>query len=307
MNTRDLEYLIAVAEELHFGRAAERCHASQSAISGQLRKLEDHLGVRIFERTKRHVRLTEIGAQIVERAREVLNQVDTMTNIASANRDPFTGKCTLGMPPTIGPFLTPLLLPAIIHYLPDLRLDLVEDFTDHLEKQMADGELDMAILATAPTRTILSELLLYEEPFWVAMPNGHPLTQHDAVDVEQIEPNELLLLSDGHCLRDQIYEVCKLNKARPMGDHGPRTQKTSLSTILSLVGSGLGITLVPATSLFGSWVTDGGISVRRERSGTAGRTVRLTYRKGYHRMALVEKLADIVAGIVPDTVRPTRR
>ena len=139
------------------------------------------------------------------------------------------------------------------------------------------------------------------------MPNGHPLTRQDAVDIEQIKPSELLLLSDGHCLRDQIYEACKLDKAADPENRGPKTHKTSLSTILSLVGSGNGITLVPAMSLSDAWVTDAGIAVRPEQSGTAGRTVRLTHRKGYPRMALVEKLADIVAGIVPNTVRPSRR
>ncbi len=307
MNTRDLEYLVAVAEELHFGRAAERCHASQPALSGQLRKLEERLGVKVFERTKRHVRLTEVGERIVARAREALHHVDAMEKIASEHRGPFVGSCAIGMPPTIGPYLTPLLLPATKTYLPDLRLDLVEDFTDHLEQQLVDGALDIAILATTPTRTILSEIILYDEPFWVAMPNDHSLAQHDGVDIEQIEPRELLLLADGHCLRDQIYEACKLDRSRAIDDSGPRTQKTSLSTILSLVGSGEGITLVPAMSLSDAWVTDAGISVRPERSGTAGRTVRLTYRKGYPRMALVEKLADIVAGIVPNTVHPTRR
>ena len=117
----------------------------------------------------------------------------------------------------------------------------------------------------------------------------------------------MLLLSDGHCLRDQVYEACKLNRTRSPGDRGPRTQKTSLSTILSLVGTGSGITLVPAMSLSDAWVTDAGIAFRPEKSGKAGRTVRLTYRKGYHRMALVEKLADIIAGIVPNTVVPARR
>ncbi len=307
MNTRDLEYLVAVAEELHFGRAAERCHASQPALSGQLRKLEDRLGVQIFERTKRHVRITEIGSEIVDRAREVLQQVAEMEKVASAHRDPMVGGCTLGMPPTIGPYLTPLLLPAMQHYLPETRLDLVEDFTDHLEQQLVAGELDLAILATSPTRSILSEIKLYEEPFWLALPNDHPLTLAETVTVSDIDPSELLLLSDGHCLRDQIYEACQLDRSRAADDQGPKTQRTSLSTILSLVGAGAGVTLVPAMSLAGGWVTDAGITVRREHSGTAGRTVRLTYRKGYPRMALVEKLADIVASIVPNTVRPVRR
>ncbi len=307
MNTRDLEYLVAVAEELHFGRAAERCHASQPALSGQLRKLEDRLGVQVFERNKRSVRLTDVGREIVERARTVLFHVDALERVAAASRDPFAGHCTLGMPPTIGPFLTPLLLPALRHYVPDLQLDLVEDFTDNLEKQLAAGELDMAILATSPTQAILLETVLYEEPFWVALPSGHPLTEQETVDVEKIEPRELLLLSDGHCLRDQIYEVCKLNRDSASGEGAPRTQKTSLSTILSLVGSGHGVTLVPAMSLGDAWVTDAGIAVRAEQSGTAGRTVRLTFRREYPRMTLVEKIADIIAGIVPNTVHPVRR
>lgn len=307
MNTRDLEYLVAVAEELHFGRAAERCHASQPALSGQLRKLEERLGVKIFERTKRRVQLTDIGEQILVRAREILQHVDALEMIAAAHKGPFVGTCTMGMPPTIGPYLTPLLLPAIKHYLPDLHLDLVEDFTDNLEKQLTDGGLDIAVLATSPTHNILSEILLYDEPFWVAMPTGHSLARHETVDIEQIEPAELLLLADGHCLRDQVYEACKLNRESGTGAPGPKTQKTSLATILSLVGSGEGITLVPAMSLSDAWVTDAGIAVRPERSGTAGRTVRLVHRNGYPRMALVAKLADIVAGIVPNTVRPARR
>jgi len=309
MNTRDLEYLVAVAEELHFGRAAERCHCSQSALSGQLRKLEDNLGVTVFERTKRHVRLTEIGAGIVEHARDVLRQVDALKATAAANSNPLSGKFAIGMPLTIGPFLTPRLLPAIRHYLPDLALELVEAFTDNLEERLVAGELDVAVLATRPTHTTLDEIIVYDEPFWVALPRGHPLTDEETVDVQDIDPAELLLLADGHCLRDQVYAACRLNRAgrNGHGASGPRTQNTSLATILSLVGAGSGVTLVPAMSLSDSWVTDSGISLRREQSGTAGRTVRLVYRKGYPRIELIEKLADIIAGVVPDTVKPVRR
>ena len=307
MNTRDLEYLVAVAEELHFGRAAERCNASQPALSGQIRKLEEQLGVRLFERTQRKVRVTAVGAQIVDRARSVLAEVAALQQIASANENPFSGRCIIGMPPTIGPYLTPILLPSLRHYLPDLEVELVEDFTDNLEAQLADGEMDAAVLATTPARPSLTETVIYEEPFWVALPNGHRLTEQEMIDAEALDPGELLLLSDGHCLRDQIYAVCNLGRDRPEGASGPRTQKTSLGTILALVGAGQGITLVPAMSLAGGWVTDGGISVRREASGRAGRTVRLTWRKSYHRPALVERLSDIIAGIVPDTVRPVRK
>jgi LysR family hydrogen peroxide-inducible transcriptional activator len=307
MNSRDLEYLVAVAEELHFGRAAARCNASQPALSGQVRKLEERLGVQIFERTKRQVRLTDIGARLIDQARAVLRHVAAMEQLAAAHKDPFVGACSLGMPPTIGPYLTPLLLPAVRHYLPDLRLELVEDFTDNLEAQLCRGELDLAILATSPARANLAEIVLYDEPFWVALPGDHPLAADETVEITEIAPGELLLLSDGHCLRDQIYEACKLGRARTSRDGGPRTQKTSLSTILALVGSGAGITLVPAMSLASGWVTDSGIAVRRERSGTAGRTVRLAHRTGYPRMALTEKLADIIGAGLPNTVRPARR
>jgi len=307
MNTRDLEYLVAVAEELHFGRAAQRCNASQPALSGQIRKFEERLGVSVFERTKRHVRVTDVGERIVDRAREALGHVEAMEEIAAAQKGPFTGKVSIGMPPTIGPYLTPRLLPALTHYLPDIAPDLVEDFTDDLERQLVEGKLDIAVLATRPTHATLSEIVVYEEPFWVAMPTGHPLAEGDTVDVSQIAPQDLLLLSDGHCLRDQVYEACNLKRRRGDDDAGPRTQRTSLATILSLVGAGAGVTLVPAMSLSEAWMTDSGIAVRPETSGSAGRTVRLTYRKGYPRQALVEKLADVIAGIVPNTVRPVRR
>jgi len=307
MNIRDLEYLVAVSEELHFGRAAERCHASQPALSGQVRKLEDDLGVKLFERTKRHVRTTAVGVQIVEIAQNILRQVDQMKEVAQSNTDPFSGTCALGAPPTIGPFTASLLLRSVKHYLPDLRVQLVEDFTDDLERQLVDGELDAAILATRPTRPTLTDIVLYEEPFWVAMPHDHPLASEETVDATAIDPAELLLLSDGHCLRDQIIEACQIDMSSGSKDAGPNIQRTSLSTILSLVGSGMGVTLVPAMSLSDSWMTDAGIVVRPERSGTARRTVRLTHRKSYHRMDLIEKLADLIAGSVPNTVIPARR
>ncbi|MEM7292483.1 MAG: LysR substrate-binding domain-containing protein [Pseudomonadota bacterium] len=307
MNTRDLEYLVAVAEELHFGKAAERCNASQSGLSGQIRRLEERLGVSVFERTKRHVILTDIGAKIIEHAKTILRSVDDLERFADSNRDPLGGTVTLGMPPTIGPYLTPLLLKATKHFLPGLQIELLEDFTSELEDQLVNGRLDLAVLATPPEDYRLDDIHLYEEPFWFAIPNKHPLAKQETVDVNTIDTRELLLLADGHCLRDQVREVCSLQQSRNSEHESARTLRTSLSTILSLVGAGEGITLVPAMSLSSSWVTDAGISVRRESSGSAQRKVRLTYRRAYHRTDLVEKLADVIAGIVPDTVKPARR
>ena len=307
MNFRDLEYLVALAEELHFGHAAERCNASQPALSGQLRKLEDDLGVKLFERTKRHVRITEVGAEVSEIARNILRQVDLMKEVALSNSDPLSGSLTLGAPPTIGPYIAPLLLESAKHFMPHLRLELVEDFTQNLEQQLLDGSLDVAMLATHPTHSTLAEIPLYDEPFWVALPRDHSRADEDALDATSLSPGELLLLADGHCLRDQIYEACKIKTSSAKGNKGPKTQRTSLSTILSLVGSGMGVTLVPAMSLSGSWLTDGGVVVRPERSGTAGRRVWLVHRKAYHRLPLVEKLADLIVASVPNTVTPARR
>ena len=229
-----------------------------------------------------------------------------MEDVAQAHRDPLVGPCALGMPPTIGPYLTPRLLPAVKRYLPDLRLDLIEGFTASLEERMAASRLGLAILATTPARPGLSETPLYEEPFWVALPNGHALAEEDDVDLADIAPRELLL-SDGHCLRDQVYAACNLDGIRSDDEAGPRTQNTSLSTLLALVGAGEGVTLVPAISLAEAWTTNGGIFVRRERSGAVGRAVRLIHRDGYPRPAMVARLADIVAGILPDTAHPRRR
>ena len=307
MNSRDLEYLVAVAEELHFRRAAERCHVSQPTLSAQLRKLEGSLGVDLFERTKRRVKLTDVGAEIVAQARTILDSISQLQATAAMRRDPLSGDVSLGLPPTIGPFLIPILLDAAAHYLPALNIRFVEDLTDNLEAQLVDGSLDMAVLATTPVAAHLLETPLYEEPFWVALPTRHPLTRLDGLDISDLDIGELLLLSDGHCLRDQIYDVCGITDQRAALDHGPKTQKTSLTTILSLVGAGRGITLVPAMSLSAGWMTDAGIAVRRLETQKASRKLRLVYRKSYYRTQLVEKLADVIAGAVPDTVKPVRR
>ena len=307
MNKRDLEYFVAIAEELHFGRAAQRCHVSQPALSGQIKKLEDSLEVTLFERTKRRVRLTETGSNILAYAREALRQMDLMKQTALAEKNPLSGACTIGAPHTIGPYISSLLLRSVHHSLPDLNVELVEDFTDNLERQLLSGDLDFALLATTPVDPKLAEIKLYEEPFWVAVPGNHELAKREMVDISQIDTNELLLLSDGHCLRDQVYAACNLRKGTSADTARPKTQRTSLTTILSLVSSGAGVTLVPAMSLSSGWTADTGIAIRPEQTGAAGRTIRLTYRKGYHRDALLQKLADIIAANVPNTVDPVRR
>lgn len=304
MNIRDLEYAVAVAEFAHFGRAAESCHVSQPALSGQIQKLEEQLGVTLFERTKRSVRVTAVGDEILVHARELLSLVKVIEDTALAQKDPLSGKLRLGLIPTIGPYLTPFLLPSLRHALPDLDLRLSEGMTHMLEQQLLAGEIDAAILATDVTDPHLKTIDLYVEPFWVALPHGHPLEDQETVDIADIEAEELLLLSDGHCLRDQVLNFCeRAFSASPVVN----TQNTSLPTLLALVGAGVGATLMPALSLRGPWMTDAGIAVRRERTGKASRSVNLTYRAAFPREQLLEKLADVICAMVPDTVVPERR
>lgn len=304
MNIRDLRYAVAVAELGHFGRAASACHVSQPALSGQIRKLEDHLGLVLFERTKRSVRITPAGEEIVRLAKQLLETADLIEETAKSRLDPLSGPLRLGMIPTIGPYLTPRLLPSIARRLPRIELRLSENLTAVLEAELVEGKLDAAILATPVGNPALSEIALYDEPFWVALPLGHPLSREDDIDVVDIGLDELLLLADGHCLRDQVMSFC--SDALP---HEPKvsTQHTSLATILALVGAGVGVTLVPAMSLSGGWVTDSGIALRREKSRTARRSVRLAYRRSFPRRPVLERLADIVCAALPDTVHPERR
>jgi LysR family hydrogen peroxide-inducible transcriptional activator len=304
MNIRDLRYAVAVAERRHFGRAAADCHVSQPALSGQIRKLEEQLGVALFERTKRSVRTTPVGEEIVAHARDLLKLVGLIEETAKARIDPLSGPLRLGMIPTIGPYLTPLLLPSIPRGLPKIELQLSEDVTESLERRLVEGEIDAALLATPAGDSRLAEIPLYDEPFWVALPQRHPMAYREDVDVADIRHDELLLLADGHCLRDQVLSFCsKAFRNRP----AVSTQNTSLTTILALVGAGAGITLVPAMSLGGAWMTDSGIAFQKETSGTACRSVRLAYRKSFPRRAVLEKLADIICAILPDTVSPERR
>lgn len=298
MNIRDLQYIVAVAEERHFGRAAKKGHVSQPALSGQIRKLEDHLGVALFERTNRTVRVTPIGEQIVAQARQLVALSDDIVATAQTAKDPFSGQFRLGMISTIGPYLSPLILSTIRQELPDLSLTLIEGLTSDLEDRVADGELDGAILATAPRDSHLKDIGLYDEPFWVALPNGHPLAGQKTIDLEELAHEKLLLLADGHCLRDQMLEACRATT----GTANTNTRETSLETLLALVAAGDGITLVPALTRQRVAPVQNSITLRREASETAGRIVRLVCRASFPRSELVIRLASIIRTNVPETL-----
>ncbi len=295
MNIRDLQYVVAIAEEQHFGKAADRCYVSQPALSGQVRKLEESLGVQLFERTNRTVQVTAVGLQIVEHARQLLKISEDILTIAQASRSPFSGHLRLGMISTIGPYLAPLILTAMGDAMPDLKVTLVEGFTQALEKQVASGTLDAAVIATAPLEPQLTGHELYEEPFWIALSSSHRLAQKKVIGIDQLKDENLLLLADGHCLRDQVMDVCH----RRTGNDKIDTLQTSLETLLSLVSSGKGLTLTPALTLSGLDRRDGNLTVRPEASGRAGRVVKLVYRRTFPRIELLKKLSEVICNQVP--------
>ncbi|USG61965.1 LysR substrate-binding domain-containing protein [Sneathiella marina] len=295
MNIRDMKYLVAVADERHFGRAALKCHVSQPALSGQIRKLEDQLGVMLFERTNRRVQITPIGEQIVEQARKLVTLSEEIVTTAQLARDPLSGPFRLGMIATIGPYLSPLVLTAIRKQLPNVQLTLIEDMTGNLENRLVHGQLDAALLATPPQALHMQDLPLYDEPFWVALPRNHPLATRDAIDLSELHAAELLLLADGHCFRDQMLEACNASA----GTASANTRETSLETLLALVAAGDGVTLLPELAKPGGGAVKSAMLIRPEATRKVGRTVRLVSRTSFPRTEILHQIARIIRAHVP--------
>src|SRR3990167_4960991 len=208
MNTRDLQYLIAVAEEQHFGRAAQRCFVSQPALSMQLKKLEQSLGVTLFERNNKSVLVTPIGKAIVEQARVVLRELEDLQQLAEKMKDPFAGEFRLGIIPTVGPYLLPHILPVIRKIFPKLQLQVYENKTHDIIDKLQKAQLDAIILALPVNQSGIVSRLLYKENFLLALPHRHALTKKKQIHLKDLEDEPLLLLAEGHCLRDQALEVC---------------------------------------------------------------------------------------------------
>jgi LysR family hydrogen peroxide-inducible transcriptional activator len=240
-NLRDLEYLVAVADHLHFGKAALAVHVSQPTLSMQLKKLEESLGVQLFERTNKRVMLTPIGHDIVARARRTLNEAEQITRIAESAKDPSAGTLKLGIFPTLAPYLLATLMPRLRHAYPRLTLLLVEERTDELVRQLDAGTIDVAILAMPIANDHFANLQLFEEPFLLAVANSHPLASRKNVSVADMQGESVLLLEDGHCLRDQALEVCHLAGVGESANF----RATSLETLRHMVAASQSITLMP--------------------------------------------------------------
>jgi LysR family hydrogen peroxide-inducible transcriptional activator len=246
MNLRDLQYLVALAEHRHFGRAADACFVSQPTLSTQIKKLEDELGVPLVERTPRKVLLTEVGRDIAVRARDVLNEIEQIRGVARRTLDPESGTVRLGIFPTLGPYLLPHVLPLVRGAFPRLELLLMEEKTEAVLRLLREGRLDAGILALPLHEDSLHSEFLFEEPFLLAVSSAHPLAyKQGQLKLADLSSQNLLLLEDGHCLRDQALEVCHLSGA------GERSgfRATSLETLRQMVAANVGITLLPVMAV----------------------------------------------------------
>jgi LysR family hydrogen peroxide-inducible transcriptional activator len=303
MTLRELRYLVALAEHQHFGRAAEACHVTQPTLSAQLRKLEDYLGHTLVDREPKVPTLTPIGAQIVERARRLLAEADDILRLTRLRSGPLAGALNLGIIPTLAPYYLPTALSALRQAYPKLQLIVQEEVTGHLIAKLGEQLLDAALLAlpTGLDERGHVEVPLFDEPFYVAAPLGHPLSALESVPGSALADQKLLLLTDGHCLRGQALEVCGLIEV-PRDDSAD-CRATSLETLRQLVCAGLGCTLLPALAVRDA---DGDRLIVRPLAQGESRRIGLVWRRGHSRDAELHLLAEALKQALPDAVRPIR-
>lgn len=291
MNLRDLKYLVALADLRHFGKAAEACFVSQPTLSTQIRKLEDELGVVLIERAPRKVMLTAAGQDVVARARRIVADVEDMKEAARRSHDPASGSLRLGVFPTLGPYLLPHVVPALRAAFPKLELLLVEEKSDVLLQRLRDGQLDAALLALPLHDESLHAELLFEEPFLLAAPQGHPLTQKRGLRIQDLGHETLLLLEDGHCLRDQALDVCRLAGAQEKTGF----RATSLETLRQMVAAGVGITLLPALSVHAPVAQPAGLCLAPFADPPPTRRIALVWRKSSALEGFLRQVAEVIA------------
>jgi LysR family hydrogen peroxide-inducible transcriptional activator len=299
MTLTELKYVVALAQERHFGRAAQKCFVTQPTLSLALAKLEDELGVRLFERNKNEVLLTPMGAEVVEQARRVLDEVGKISSLAKGAQNQLAGALRLGVIPTIGPYLLPELVPILRQRAPDMPLILEENFTGNLVPMLRDGEIDAALIALPFTVTGVKTRTLYEEPFSVVVPEGHAWAKKKRVRPDELSGESLLVLNAGHCFREQVLEACpgQANTASPEGRSG-----SSLETIRNMVASGLGVSVLPDTALQPRYANRL-VKVIPFTEPVPSRKVAIAWRASFSRPQAVEAVARAVLDVKLDCLR----
>lgn len=294
MTLTELRYIVTLAQEQHFGRAAERCHVSQPTLSVGVKKLEDELGVLIFERSKTAVRLTPVGEGIVTQAQKVLEQAQSIRELAQAGKNQLAAPLKVGAIYTIGPYLFPHLIPQLHRVAPQMPLYIEENFTHVLRDKLRTGELDAIIIALPFQEADVLTKALYDEPFYALLPADHPWAKLKSIDTEMLNDKSLLLLGEGHCFRDQVLEACPtLRKADEAHKH-TTVESSSLETIRHMVASGLGVSVLPFTAVDSHHYAPGIIEVRPLTPPAPYRTVAIAWRASFPRPKAIELLADSI-------------
>lgn len=295
MNLRDFEYLVALADHRNFRRAAEICNVSQPTLSTQLRKLEEELGVALVERAPRNVVLTEAGERVVERARRILTEVGQIRQETEQRRKVGTSLLRLGVFPTLGPYLLPQIVPRFIARFPGVEMRLTEEKSGVLIRNLLEGRIDAAMLTLPMADSHLTGRVLFDEPFRLAVPGNHPLASRETVEIELLSGQRLMLLEEGHCLRDQALEVCRLTGAT---EH-ESFRGTSLETLRQMVMAGVGVTILPDLACRGA-AAAGNLSILPFPHDRYFRRVGLFWRKTSALAPLLEQTADLITGAVQE-------
>jgi LysR family hydrogen peroxide-inducible transcriptional activator len=290
MTLTELRYIVAVARERHFGRAAETCFVSQPTLSVAVKKLEEELGVTLFERGPGEVSVTPGGQNIVEQAQRVLEEASRIKEIAAAGRDPLAGPLRLGAIYTIGPYLLPKLIPILRRTAPAMQLHIQENFTHRLGEALKNGEVDVILVALPFEESGIVTRAVYDEPFFVAVPKGHPWEERKRITSEELTNESLLLLGEGHCFRDQVMDICHTVRARDRSAIARTVEGGSLETIRQMVAGGVGITVLPATSVSGNPSPGDLIRFLPFAKPVPVRRVGLAWRKSYPRPEAIEVL-----------------
>ncbi|MBA2652515.1 MAG: LysR family transcriptional regulator [Tatlockia sp.] len=291
MNLRDLHYFVVLAEFMHFGDAAKRCNVSQPTLSMQIKKLEEELGLQLFERNNKKVILTDAARPILSRAKLILTQVAEMKELARASADPYSGDLRLGLIPTLAPYLLPHIMQEIQKAFPKIRVWLDEDKTHRLIEKLTAGQLDAALMAT-PVEGEFASQTLFEEPFYFAAAADSPMKNKKEIQIKELANQPLMLLEEGHCLREQAMAVCQLAKGEVRADF----TATSLETLRWMVQAGAGVTLLPALAIEDADAQN--LLVIPFEKPAPSRTIAIYWRPLTAKIVCIKAVAELISAIV---------
>lgn len=306
MTLTEFRYIVAVARERHFGRAASACHVSQPTLSVAVRRLEDELGITLFERGGSEINVTPIGQQVVEQAHRVLSEADALRRLADHAQDPLSGPLRVGAIHTVGPYLFPHLIPILRETLPQMPLVVEENFTARLGERLRQGHLDVIVVALPFSQPGTEARALYDEPFRVVVPVSHPWRERPSIEPAKLREQNVLLLGSGHCFRDQVLSACPDCHGTDLADapgSDAMLEGSSLETIRHMVASGMGVTVLPCTAVGQDRYAAPMLSARPFAEPAPRRRVALVWRRGFPRTAAIDALAGAIRRCQLDCVQ----